>query len=64
MLVEAGLFDVFKQYLDEVADLWLRLVFIPFIPWDVTLALVPDINQHKLAVNAKNLAFDNRIDGQ
>ncbi len=39
-----------------------RLTFVPFVARDRPFALVADIDQHELFIDAQNLAVDQRID--
>ncbi len=54
-------FDVFDEHLDGVADCGERFAFFPFVARDDAFALVADVDQDEVVVDAKDFAFDDLI---
>ena len=64
LFLELAVLELLEEHLDGVAHLRRRLRIIPLVPWDVPLALVTDVDQHKLIIDPQNLAVKDRIDRQ
>ena len=64
LFLELAVLELLEEHLDGVAHLRRRLRIIPLVPWDVPLALVADVDQHKLIIDPQNLAVEDRIDRQ
>ena len=54
-------FHVFDQDFDHRAGLGQRFAFFPFVAEDDAFALVADVDQHDVAFDAKDAAFDDLI---
>ena len=55
--------DVLDQDLDLRAGLGQRLVFLPFVAEDDAFALVADVDQDEVALDAEHAALDDLVDG-
>ena len=53
--------DVFDQHADRLADLGRLVAFLPFVARDDAFALVADVDQDELVVDAEDFAFDDLI---
>ena len=54
-------FGVFDEHPDGVADCGERFAFFPFVAWDDAFALVADVDEDEVVVDAKDFAFDDLV---
>ena len=55
-------FDLFDQHLDRLAGFGRLFVLFPFVERDRAFALVADVDQHEVAVDAEDAAVDDLIE--
>ena len=60
----SDVFDVFDEDANRVADLRELFAFFPFVAGDDAFALVADVDEDEVVVDAEDAAFDDLIDGR
>ena len=61
VLPPGDVLDVFDEHADPLADLGNLVAFLPFVARDDAFALVADVDQDEIVVDAEHFAFDDLI---